>query len=105
MFPIQPKFRKLEMLIKNELPTPSEINKYHGELLSNVICNFGNPDTKKFLGIEPPMKGPGDNLWISPNDQLIDNVKLTPIISDSNVKAFTHDSILSKNWPNDNDKI
>lgn len=61
--------------MKNQLPTRREIRNYHDSLLTDVYCDFGSPEIKKFLGIVPPLSGPDTH--------------------DIN-KAFTHDTILRK---------
>ncbi|KAK5644668.1 hypothetical protein RI129_005968 [Pyrocoelia pectoralis] len=46
------------------------------------------------LGLVPPLKGPGDDLWISPSDTLAGMVCLKPPLTGKYMKALTHQGIL-----------
>ncbi|XP_046608481.1 uncharacterized protein LOC124299349 [Neodiprion virginianus] len=96
MFRTNPKYRRLEMVIKDEVPVQAEIRERMGSSMAQVFFDHGHPDSRKLLGVIPPLKGPREELWISPSDQLIQKVALVPPLTNKCIKACTHQGILGK---------
>ncbi|XP_046734956.1 uncharacterized protein LOC124404667 [Diprion similis] len=95
MFRTNPKYRRLEMVIKDEVPAQSEIRERMGSSMAQVFFDHGHSDSRKLLGVIPPLKGPREELWISPSDQLIQKVALVPPLTNKYIKACTHQGILA----------
>ncbi|XP_015517860.2 uncharacterized protein LOC107222853 [Neodiprion lecontei] len=95
MFRTNPKYRRLEMVIKDEVPVQTEIRERMGSSMAQVFFDHGHPDSRKLLGVIPPLKGPREELWISPSDQLIQKVALVPPLTNKCIKACTHQGILA----------
>ncbi|XP_046466092.1 uncharacterized protein [Neodiprion pinetum] len=95
MFRTNPKYRRLEMVIKDEVPVQAEIRERMGSSMAQVFFDHGHPDSRKLLGVIPPLKGPREELWISPSDQLIQKVALVPPLTNKCIKACTHQGILA----------
>lgn len=56
----------------------------------------GCPESLKCLmGLKPPLKGAGDDLWTSPSDLLAGKVCLKPPLTSKHLKALSHQGILS----------
>lgn len=82
------------MIHENIVPTQTEVKYRMGENLANVLFDSILPALKPYLGVCPPLKGPGDDLWLSPSDLLIGKVKLKPPLTSKHIKALTHEGIL-----------
>lgn len=53
------------------------------------------PQPLKYLvGLTPPLKGAGDELWTSPSDLLVGKVCLKPPLTSKHLQALTHQGIL-----------
>lgn len=66
-------------LDKNEIPTQSEIKMKMGNSLANVYFKDMNYKLKVLTGLEPPMRGGGNDWYVPPADVLQGQVKLKPV--------------------------
>lgn len=82
------------MVKENDVPSQTEITERLGENISEILFDNCLPALKPFLGLSPPLEGPGYDLWISPSDLLIGKVKLKPPLTSKHIKALTHQGIL-----------
>ncbi|XP_048506265.1 uncharacterized protein LOC105688533 [Athalia rosae] len=89
------KYRRLELLMKNDVPGQSEIRERMGPLVAEVFFDYCHRDSRKLLGIIRPLKTPREELWISPSDQFVEKVVLVPPSTDNDIKACTHQRILA----------
>lgn len=89
-------YRKMCMIKENEVPLQSEISERLGDNISEILFDTCLPALKPFLGLSPPLEGPGPDLWISPSDLLIGKVKLKPPLTSKHIKALTHQGILGE---------
>lgn len=91
---MHPKFRRQQLLQEADLPKRTEIRSYLGSPLADVFNDYSDETTRELLGVVPPLKGPQEELWISPSDQLIGKVALKPPLTNKCIKACTHQGIL-----------
>lgn len=86
---------KRMLLLRNlEPPTISDAKENFGDLLSDIIFCQCEPEFKTDLGLEPHLKGIGEELWTSPSDLLIGKVCLKPPLTSKHIRALTHRGIL-----------
>ncbi|XP_075981646.1 uncharacterized protein LOC142980197 [Anticarsia gemmatalis] len=64
---------------RNQVPTQSTIKKYMSPPLANVYFKSMSYKLKVLAGIEPPMKGGGDNWYIPPKELLKGRIAMQPI--------------------------
>lgn len=88
--------RRQELLLKGEIPFLSEIAREWGQEYSNMLYENCEESLKYFIGIKPPLKGVGSELWISPSDMLAEKVILKPPPTSGHMKALTHMGVLGK---------
>lgn len=84
-----------ELMKSLEIPTLSEAKSTLGEELSKIVFDQCDESLKEDFGLKPPLKGPSDELWISPSDLLKGKIALTPPYTRKYVQALTHQGILS----------
>lgn len=77
-----------------QIPKLSTAVKNLGKPLSNVVFKQCQEALLDLWGLEPPLKGPGDELWTSPSDLLIGKVCLKPPLTSKHIQALTHQGIL-----------
>lgn len=89
-------YRKRKHYIKNfQVPPFSEAKLQLGHALAQVLLDDCPESLKDEMHLSTPLQGPGENLWLSPSDLLIDKVVLRPPLTAKHVKALTHEGILN----------
>ena len=81
---------------KLQVPTISEVANQMGEKLSKVFFDECPNALQNYVGLQPKLNGPPTGLWNSPSDALIGKVCLKPPLTDTHIKALTHEGILGK---------
>lgn len=82
--------------LKNDIiPTHKKIHENLGDDLANYYFSTMSKESRVIIGLEPPLEGPGDQMWVYPEDELNDQPKLKPV-SAMEIKALTHQGILGK---------
>lgn len=82
--------------LKNDIiPTHKKIHENLGNDLANYYFSTMSKESRVIIGLEPPLEGPGDQMWVYPEDELNDEPKLKPV-SAMEIKALTHQGILGK---------
>lgn len=88
-------FQTRRQLLKTlKVPKQSEAKIIAGLPLSLVIFEETHPDLKEDFGLQPFLKGPPGELWVSPSDLLIGKVALKPPLTQKHVQALTHEGII-----------
>lgn len=76
------------------MPKLSQAVSNLGKQLSNIVFQQCEEGLRIPFGLEPPLHGPGKELWISPSDLLIGKVCLKPPLTSKHIQALTHQGIL-----------
>lgn len=87
-------YRRKECMQNLEIPTITEIKNSLGQPFTEVFFEQCPGALRCYLGLEPPLEGPGNTLWQSPSDILLGKVVLKPPITSKCIKALTHEGIL-----------
>ncbi|KAB0794292.1 hypothetical protein PPYR_11131 [Photinus pyralis] len=88
-------YRRRKMCLQQSLaPTISQVKNELGNDLAEMIFSTCPKSVQPVLGLAPPLKGPGDDLWTSPSDILLGKVCLKPPLTGKCMKALTHQGIL-----------
>ncbi|KAK2589294.1 hypothetical protein KPH14_007846 [Odynerus spinipes] len=78
---------------QDRIPTQTEVGLHLGSPLAQTLFIYDHQETKKLLGIIPPLKCIEGELWISPRAQI--NTKVLSLPENSNIiKECTHLGIL-----------
>ncbi|CAH1126854.1 unnamed protein product [Ceutorhynchus assimilis] len=75
-------------------PKLSDVKKNLGEVAAQVVYDQCQNSLKEDFGLTPPLKGPGEILWISPSDLLVGKLALKPPFTPKCLQALTHQGIL-----------
>lgn len=86
--------QRLSFMKSLQIPTLSEAKSNLGSCLAQILFDQCDTALKVDFGLTP-LKGAGDDLWVSPSDLLIGKVALTPPLTSKHIQALTHEGILS----------
>lgn len=85
--------RRLNLLESDDVPTKSELRDQMKNMFSEIILQTMNPQAQKIMGYNEFLKGPSNLLWISPENHLKLNVKITEQKNENCLKILTSDGI------------
>ncbi|KAJ8920277.1 hypothetical protein NQ315_011938 [Exocentrus adspersus] len=85
---------RLNLMKSLQIPPISEAQTNLGQPLAQILFDHCDFALKEDFGLTP-LKGAGDELWISPSDLLIGKVALKPPLTSKHIQALTHQGILS----------
>ncbi|KAJ8977084.1 hypothetical protein NQ317_008427, partial [Molorchus minor] len=77
-----------------EIPKLSTAVDNLGKPLASVVFEECDEELGEYFGLTPPLRGAGDELWVSPSDLLIGKVVLKPPLTSKHIQALTHQGIL-----------
>ncbi|XP_047363668.1 uncharacterized protein C6orf163 homolog [Vespa velutina] len=80
--------------IQEKIPTQTEVGLHLGLLLAKTLFAYDHQETKKLLGLIPPLKQVSGDLWISPCAQISKKVLSLPE-NNNIIKECTHLGILA----------
>ncbi|KAL2731363.1 rho-associated protein kinase let-502 [Vespula squamosa] len=80
--------------IQEEIPTQTEVGLHLGLPLAKVLFAYDHQETKKLLGLIPPLKHVSGDFWISPCAQISKKVLSLPQ-NNNIIKECTHLGILA----------
>uniref|UniRef100_A0A1B6GFY3 Uncharacterized protein n=1 Tax=Cuerna arida TaxID=1464854 RepID=A0A1B6GFY3_9HEMI len=86
--------RKRSLMKAQKYPMVSAIKRNLGGPLSEVFFSFLTHQQQDFIGYTPKLKGPGEEIWVSPSDILQNHVVLTPPYTNRLKQAMTHQGIM-----------
>lgn len=86
--------KRRQLLHTRCLPTQTQVRDKLGTELADVIFDRMNPVEKCLMGVDKPLKGPTEQMWVDPRDKAKGNVKLTPIPCYDHIRALTHQGVL-----------
>lgn len=87
--------QRAKLIQAKKYPMKSAIQKNLGGPLSEVFFSNLNSVQQDHVGYTPKLQGPGENLWVSPSDNLMGSVVLRPPFTTRIRQALTHKGILS----------
>lgn len=85
--------RRLNLLESDDVPAISELKNQMKDPFSEIILQTMNPRAQEIMGYKQFLKGPSNLLWISPENQLNLNVKITEQKIENLIKILTSDGI------------
>ncbi|XP_018573237.1 uncharacterized protein LOC108912488 [Anoplophora glabripennis] len=85
--------QRLCLMKSLQIPTLSEAKSNLGSCLAQILFDQCDAALKEDFGLTP-LKGTGDELWLSPSDLLIGKLALTPPFTGKHIQALTHQGIL-----------
>lgn len=84
----------MDFLSRKIVPMLTEIKHELRKDLLDVMSETEDRRIRELLGIDKPLAGPGEALWVDPDDLLIPLTRLTPPPSPKHVEALSHIGIL-----------
>lgn len=85
--------RRVNLLESDDVPTKSELRDQMKDTFSEIILQTMNPHAQKIMGYKQFLKGPSYLLWISPENQLKFNIKITEQENENCINILTSDGV------------
>ncbi|XP_060533449.1 cilia- and flagella-associated protein 45-like [Cylas formicarius] len=85
---------RADLLRHKMAPKLSNAKTNLGGALAQLLFESCEDALKEDFGLARPLRGPGDNLWVSPSDLLIGKLALKPPFTPKCLQALTHRGIL-----------